>query len=101
MRTGFKEWKKEPFLAAKLSPVPVVPINTEIIDARGLYAIPGLTDLHFHGCAGYDFCDGTKEALQAIAEYEARNGITTICPATMTLPEDRLAQIYSNAADYG
>ena len=29
----------------------------EIIDATGLYVIPGLTDIHFHACVGYDFCD--------------------------------------------
>ena len=31
----------------------------EVVDAEGLYAVPGLTDVHFHGCVGYDFCDGT------------------------------------------
>ena len=30
--------------------------------------IPGLVDVHFHGAAGYDFCDGTKEAYRAIEE---------------------------------
>jgi len=74
--------------------------NDMIIDAAGLYAIPGLTDIHFHGCAGYDFCDGTLEALDTIAKYEAQNGVTTICPATMTLPEERLSDICKNAAVY-
>ena len=32
----------------------------EEIDATGLYVIPGLVDIHFHACVGYDFCDGTK-----------------------------------------
>ena len=30
----------------------------EIFDAADCYVIPGLTDIHFHGCVGYDFCDG-------------------------------------------
>ena len=30
----------------------------EVIDAEGMYVVPGLVDVHFHGCAGYDFCDG-------------------------------------------
>ena len=38
--------------------------DSHVIDAEGLYIIPGLTDIHFHGCAGYDFCDGTPEALK-------------------------------------
>ncbi len=31
-----------------------------VLDGEGCYAIPGLIDLHFHGCKGYDFCDGTS-----------------------------------------
>lgn len=69
----------------------------ETIDAAGLHAIPGLTDIHFHGCVGYDFCDGTEEAIAAIAAYEAKNGVTQICPATMTQPEDTLMQISAAA----
>ncbi len=72
----------------------------EIIDATGLYVIPGLTDIHFHGCVGYDFCDGTKESLENMAEYELSNGVTTICPASMTFSEEQLAEIFQNAADY-
>ena len=71
-----------------------------VIDGSGLYAIPGLTDLHFHGCVGYDFCDGTEEAIRAMAEYEASVGVMNICPATMTLPEDQLLRICDAAAAY-
>ena len=31
----------------------------KMIDGKGFYAIPGLIDIHFHGCMGMDFCDGT------------------------------------------
>lgn len=74
--------------------------DEEVIDGEGCYAIPGLIDLHFHGCMGYDFCDGTKEALQKIAKYEASVGVTAIAPATMTLPVEELTKILSVAADY-
>lgn len=65
------------------------------------YLLPGLVDIHFHGCAGYDFCDGTKEALRAMEAYENRHGITSFCPATMTLPADEIAHICSAAANAG
>ncbi len=71
-----------------------------VIDASNLYAIPGLTDIHFHGCVGHDFCDGTHEAIRAIAEYELKNGVTAICPATMTYDEDTLSKIAEAAASY-
>lgn len=72
----------------------------EILDGGGCYAIPGLIDLHFHGCMGVDFCDGTKEALDKIAQYEASVGVTAIAPATMTLPVEELERILAVAADY-
>jgi len=74
--------------------------EAQIYDASDCYVIPGLTDIHFHGCVGYDFCDGTKEAIHAMAEYELKNGITTICPATMTLAEFMLQSVCSTAAEY-
>lgn len=70
------------------------------LDARGCYVIPGLIDIHFHGCAGADFCDGTPDTLNRITHYEALQGITGICPASMTLPENVLLQIMQNAADF-
>lgn len=72
----------------------------EVIDASGCYVIPGLTDVHFHGCAGFDFCDGTMEALETITSYQLQNGVTDICPATMTLPADTLTSICETAAAF-
>lgn len=71
-----------------------------VIDGTGCYAIPGLTDIHFHGCVGYDFCDGTEEAIDAMAAYEASVGVTNIVPATMTLGEDTLLEICKTAKAY-
>lgn len=71
-----------------------------VIDAQDCYVIPGLTDIHFHGCVGHDFCDGNEEAIQSMAVYELKNGITNICPATMTLAEEVLSNICECAAGY-
>lgn len=70
------------------------------LDGEGACVFPGFIDLHFHGCNGYDFCDGTTRALQEIAKYEASVGVTAICPATMTLPCMELEHILGNAATY-
>lgn len=72
----------------------------EIIDASGLIMIPGLVDIHFHGCRGADMCDGTVEALDVITSYEASVGVTSVCPATMTIPRDELLCVMKNAGDY-
>ena len=75
--------------------------DAQIIDAENLYIIPGLTDIHFHGCNGHDFCEGTPEAFRAITDYEHKHGITTLCPATMTLPEETLSRIMKAAKSFG
>ena len=71
-----------------------------VIDATGMTVAPGLIDLHFHGARGFDFCDATPQALAAIAEYEAAQGVTSICPATMTFTEETLLPIMANAAAF-
>ncbi len=70
----------------------------DVVDASGCYVIPGLVDVHFHGCVGEDFSDATAEGLQAMADYELSQGVTYICPAGMTLGEDQLSLICKNAA---
>lgn len=70
------------------------------LDATGCYVIPGFIDLHFHGCVGADLCDATAESLRAIARHEAACGVTAVCPATMTYPEERLGAIMDVAAAF-
>jgi len=70
------------------------------IDGEGCYVIPGLVDIHFHGCNGHDFCEGTFEAMEKIVQYELSQGITSICPATMTFDEEKLSQICAQAARF-
>ncbi len=76
----------------------IAPEGGEEISLPGCYLIPGLTDLHFHGCVGEDFSDASAAGLQAMADYELSRGITQICPAGMTLGEDTLTRICENAA---
>lgn len=71
-----------------------------VIDGRGCFAVPGLIDIHFHGCMGVDFCNGTEAAIEKMAEYEAVNGVTAICPATMTLSEEEIGRVCDAAKAY-
>ena len=70
----------------------------DVLDASGCYVIPGLVDVHFHGCVGEDFSDATPDGLQKIADFELSQGVTYICPAGMTLPEEQLTAICKNTA---
>lgn len=70
----------------------------DTLHADGCYIIPGLTDLHFHGCVGEELSDGDSDGLQKMADYELSRGVTQICPAGMTLPEERLLKFCRTAA---
>jgi N-acetylglucosamine-6-phosphate deacetylase len=64
----------------------------EEFDAGGLYAIPGLIDIHIHGCVGQDFTSCSAESIGIMAGYEASRGVTALCPTTLTVAEDALAR---------
>ena len=40
-----------------------------ICDFEDLYAIPGLVDIHTHGCAGYDFSSATPDEINIMKNY--------------------------------
>ena len=70
------------------------------LDASGCYVIPGLVDVHTHGCMGCACTDGDPGALRRIAAYEASRGVTAICPTSLTLPGERLAEAFSQIAAF-
>lgn len=67
-------------------------------DLGGALVIPGLVDIHVHGCAGADFSDGDYAGLVRMARYLARRGVTSFAPASMTLPYDALDKAFRAAA---
>ena len=67
-------------------------------DLDGALVIPGLVDIHVHGCAGADFSDGDYAGLVRMARYLARRGVTSVAPASMTLPYDALDKAFHAAA---
>lgn len=74
--------------------------SADAVDGEGCFAIPGLVDIHFHGCMGDDFCDGTEEAIANMAAYEASVGVTSICPASMTVSEEEIHNVMKTAGNY-
>ena len=68
------------------------------IHLPGCWIIPGLTDLHFHGCMGADLSDADAAGLRTMAGYELSRGVTQICPAGMTLPAEQLSAVCRTAA---
>ena len=75
--------------------------DSTVIDAEGLYVIPGLVDVHSHGAVGCDFSDGDPEGLQRILAYERAHGITAYCPTSMSLPGEQLLHVMESVRELG
>lgn len=66
-------------------------------DFGGAEAIPGLVDIHTHGCAGHDTMDGE---FAAMCRFLAVNGTTSWCPTTMTMDMDSIRRALSADTDH-
>ncbi len=68
--------------------------GVETVDAEGLFLIPGLIDLHIHGCSGAGASDGSVESVRTMAEGVIKNGVTAFLPTTMTLSYEQLEKSF-------
>lgn len=55
-------------------------IGAKVVDARGMYIVPGFVAMNIHGAAGHDFKEGTEEAFRKAVAAHQRYGATTIFP---------------------
>ena len=72
-------------------------VPADAVDLQGATVIPGLIEVHSHGCAGVDFSDGDLDGLKAMARQYAAWGVTSFAPASMTLPYDVLEKAFATA----
>lgn len=68
----------------------------DAIDLSGCTLLPGLIDMHIHGCAGHDTGEATPEALEAMSACLVQRGVTSFCPTSMTLSFEELQRIFAN-----
>ena len=64
--------------------------GSEVVDAMGGFVFPGFIDIHTHGAAGADVCDGKVDSIERIAKAKLEEGVTTFCPTTLTMPVEAL-----------
>lgn len=84
--------------------VKVAPAGTlhggEELDAAGKYVTPGFVDIHIHGAAGSDFCDGmdgSDKYVRAMQKYLGSQGVTSFLGTTMAFSEEILDRIFDTA----
>ena len=77
-----------------------LPAADRTVDAAGLTAMPGFVDVHCHGRNNFDFCDALVDGVNTIAREKLAEGVTTLLPTTLTLPEADLAATLKSVAAY-
>lgn len=78
----------------------VLPYGTKAPDADygNLRVIPGLIDVHTHGCYGFDTNDAEPEGLRHWMRHIPEEGVTAILPTTVTQMPDVLEAAVANVA---
>ncbi|NLZ63481.1 MAG: N-acetylglucosamine-6-phosphate deacetylase [Lentisphaerae bacterium] len=77
-----------------------LPAASETYDAGGKMLMPGFIDPHCHGGMGYEATSDDSRAVRIIAEAKLKEGVTSFCPTTLTLPEEKLAASMRNIEAY-
>ncbi|MCG0274939.1 MAG: N-acetylglucosamine-6-phosphate deacetylase [Thermosediminibacteraceae bacterium] len=71
-----------------------------VVDAQGNYLSPGFIDIHNHGSYGKDFMEATSDALETIAKFHLKNGVTGFLATVLTSPIEEMKKAIKAAADY-
>lgn len=61
-------------------------IGAKVIDAKGMYIVPGFVAMNVHGGGGYDFKECTDEAFRGAVAAHLKHGATTIFPTLSSSP---------------
>lgn len=79
----------------------IVSVNQEKglagIDAEGRRVVPGMIEVHAHGCIGMDALDADFEPM---CDFLAKKGTTTWLPTTMTMDAETLIEVTHTKTDF-
>ena len=67
--------------------------GVDVIDARGLRALPGFIDIHTHGGMHVDVNHITKESLDSLCRFFASVGTTSFLASVMTDTHEKTLQL--------
>lgn len=65
-------------------------------DIDGKTVIPGLVDIHIHGCGGFDSTDGEVASVSGVL---ASHGTTSFLPTVMTAPVKHIRELTNKIPD--
>ena len=70
-------------------------IGANLIDAKGMYIVPGVVCMHAHGGGGHDFTECTEEAFRTAVKAHQRHGATSIFPTLSSSPFSEIRKAVS------
>ncbi len=74
--------------------------SAHVYDFEGHYVLPGFIDTHIHGGKGYDCTDEAPEALDAISEFHASHGTTSLIATVPARPKYQLFRCIERIRHY-
>ncbi|WEK53497.1 MAG: N-acetylglucosamine-6-phosphate deacetylase [Candidatus Cohnella colombiensis] len=74
--------------------------DTAMINAAGMWLIPGFIDVHVHGGAGSDFMSADADGLSTITKFHATHGTTSIVATSLTASREELTAILDRTHHY-
>ena len=75
--------------------------EAQTYDMQGCIVLPGLIDVHIHGCGGAQLSDASPAAIAKMARFLAKEGITSFVPTTISQPRDALLAQVAAVGDTG
>lgn len=70
-------------------------IGANLIDAKGMYIVPGFVCMHAHGGGDHDFTECTEEAFRTAVKAHQRHGATSIFPTLSSSPFSEIRKAVS------
>ena len=70
-------------------------IGANLIDAKGMYIVPGFVCMHAHWGGGHDFTEWTEEAFRTAVKAHQRHGATSIFPTLSSSPFSEIRKAVS------
>jgi N-acetylglucosamine-6-phosphate deacetylase len=99
-------WIEEQWVAAQLDIDKnkirrVYPHNTKKVDKDygDLRIYPGFIDTHCHGAMGFDTNEADEEGLKQWLSVAVKEGVTSLCPTTITQGEEVLTKALKNVVN--
>lgn len=99
-------WIEEQWVAAQLDIEKnkirrIYPHNTKSVDKDygDLRIYPGFIDTHCHGAMGFDTNEADEEGLKQWLSVAVKEGVTSLCPTTITQSEEVLTKALKNVVN--